>query len=219
MPPKRPQGPRPRTTPRGDDARRRTILYATAASGVIALIVVIAVLASVGGGGGSADPAAALKKAGCTYKVAKGQVGTHINNINAKPKWNTFPPSSGPHYPIPAVWNFYTDPVPLMQAVHNLEHGGIEIEWGNKVPKSEIDKIERFWNESPNAMLAFPLPKLGTKIALVAWTQKAGAKAAQGRVAECTQFDESAFKAFRDAFRGHGPESPGYPVDQLTPGT
>jgi hypothetical protein len=217
-PPKRPQGPRPRTTPRDEDARRRTILYATAASGVIALIAVIAVLAAVGSGGGSADPTAALKQAGCTYKVVKAaKFGVHINNINAKPKWNTFPPSSGPHYPVPAVWGFYTDPVPLIQGLHNLEHGGIEIEWGSKVTRVEIDKIERFYNESPNAMLAFPLPKLGDKIALVAWTENAGEKGGQGRIAECKSFDDPAFKAFRDAFRGKGPER--FPADQLTPGS
>ncbi len=219
-PPKRPQGPQPRTAPRDDDARRRTILYVSAASGVIALIVVIAVLAFAGGSGGSSagDPTAALKKAGCTYKVVvAAKFGQHINNINAKPKWNTFPPSNGPHYPVPAVWDFYTDPVALMQAVHNLEHGGIEIEWGNTVPQAEIDKMRRFYDESPDAMLAFPLAKLGNKIALVAWTQKSGEDHGQGRVAECTHFDEAAFKAFRDSFRGKGPER--FPVDQMTPGT
>ena len=56
-------------------------------------------------------------------------------------------------------------------------------------------------------MLAFPLPKLGNKIALVAWTQKPGETRGQGRVAECTRFDQPAFKAFRDAFRGKGPSA------------
>ena len=111
------------------------------------------------------------------------------------------------------MWGFYTAPVPLLQAVHNLEHGGIEIEWGNKVPRSEIPKLRRFYNESSNAMLAFPL----SKIALVAWTQKAIETHGQGRVAECTHFDRAAFRAFRDAFRGKGPER--FPVDALRPGT
>jgi hypothetical protein len=216
-PPKRPQAPRRRTPPRGNDARRRTILYAAAVLGALALVAVSALLAS-GRGGVSSDPTAALKKAGCTYKVVKAtKAGQHVNNLNAKPNWNTFPPSSGPHYPIPAVWDFYTEPVPLMQAVHNLEHGGIAIEWGNKVPKAEIDKIARFYNESPNAMLAFPLSQLGNTIALVAWTQKPTEVRGQGRVAECRRFDRSAFKAFRDAFRGKGPER--FPVDRLRPGS
>jgi hypothetical protein len=215
-PPKRPSGSR--AAPRDSDARRRTILYAAAASGAIALLVVATLFASVGGGGVSADPTAAVEKAGCTYKVVRAaKAGQHVNDINAKPAWNTFPPSNGPHYPIPAVWDFYTEPVPLMQSVHNLEHGGIAIEWGNKVPKAQIDRIERFYAGSPNAMLAFPLSKLGNKIALVAWTQKPSEVRGQGRVAECTRFDQSAFKAFRDAFRGKGPER--FPVDQLRPGT
>jgi hypothetical protein len=32
----------------------------------------------------------------------------------------------------------------------------------------------------------------------------------------CPTFDEKAFSAFRDAYRGKGPER--YPVDTLTPG-
>jgi hypothetical protein len=217
-PPRRPPAPRTRSTPRDKEARRRTILYAAAGSGAVALVAAATLLASAGGGGVSADPTAALEKAGCTYKVVRAaKAGEHVNNLNAKPSWNTFPPSSGPHYPVPAVWGFYTEPVPLIRAVHNLEHGGIEIEWGNKVPKAEIDKVARFYNQSPNAMLSFPLPRLGNKIALVAWTQKPREVNGQGRVAECTHFDQPAFKAFRDAFRGFGPER--FPIDQLRPGT
>jgi Protein of unknown function (DUF3105) len=192
------------------------MLYAAAVAVAVALVAVTALFAA--GGGVSADPTAALKKAGCTYKVVTAmKAGVHISNLNAKPNWNTFPPSSGPHYPVPAVWGFYTDPVPLIQAVHNLEHGGIEIEWGNKVPRAEIAKIRQFYDASPNAMLAFPLPKLGNKIALVAWTQKPGESRGQGRIAECTRFNQTAFKAFRDAFRGKGPER--FPVAQLRPGS
>jgi hypothetical protein len=215
-PPKRPQAPRKRTTSRDSDARRRMILYAAAVAGAVALVAVTTLFAA-GRGGVSADPTAALKKAGCTYKiVTAAKAGVHINNLNAKPNWNTFPPSNGPHYPVPAVWGFYTDPVPLIQAVHNLEHGGIEIEWGNKVPRAEIGKIRRFYDDSPNAMLAFPLRKRSNKIALVAWTQKPGESRGQGRIAECTRFNQPAFKAFRNAFRGQGPER--FPVDQLRPG-
>ena len=215
-PPKRPRGPRARTTPRDNDARRRTILYAAAVAGAVALVAVTTLFAA-GGGGVSADPTAALKQAGCTYKVVTAaKAGVHVNNLNAKPNWNTFPPSSGPHYPVPAIWGFYTDPVPLIQAVHNLEHGGIEIEWGSKVPQAEIANLQRFYDDSPNAMLGFSLPRLGNKIALVAWTQKPGESRGQGRIAECTHFDQAAFEAFRDAFRGKGPER--FPVDQLRPG-
>jgi uncharacterized protein DUF3105 len=101
--------------------------------------------------------------------------------------------------------------------VHNLEHGGVTINWGSKISKAQINKIQRFYDESPNAMLAFPLPALGNKIALVAWTEKPNEPRGQNRIAKCPRFDEKAFKAFRDAFRGKGPER--FPVDSLTPGT
>jgi hypothetical protein len=143
--------------------------------------------------------------------------GQHVTSLQAKVRYTTFPPASGKHYYIPAVWGFYTDPVLEVQAVHNLEHGGIIISWGKQVAQSQVRKIQRFYDESPNAMLAFPLPALGNKIALVAWTEKPNAKQGQNRIAKCAQFDEKAFKAFRDAFRGKGPER--FPVDQLTPGT
>jgi hypothetical protein len=57
-------------------------------------------------------------------------------------------------------------------------------------------------------MLVAPLPKLGDKIALTAWTQWA----------ECTHFDQNAFSKFVAAFRYHGPESSVFPKSALEPG-
>jgi uncharacterized protein DUF3105 len=221
-PPKRPQGPRQRAAhpQRSDDARRRLILYLVAGSGVVALVAVVAALALAGGGGGgsSSDPRAALEAAGCTYQVTPAaKFGQHVTSLQAKVHYTTFPPASGKHYSVPAVWGYYTEPVLELQAVHNLEHGGIVISWGSDVPQAETKKIEDFYNESPNAMLAFPLPALRGKIALVAWSENPNEKRGQNRIAKCARFDEKAFKAFRDAFRGKGPER--FPVDQLAPGS
>jgi hypothetical protein len=220
-PPKRAQGPRQRVdhSPRDDDARRRLILYLVAGSGVVALVAVVAALALAGGGSSSSsDPRQALEAAGCTYQVTPAaKFGQHVTSLQAKVHYTTFPPASGKHYSVPAVWGFYNDPVLEIQAVHNLEHGGIVINWGSKVPQSEIQKVQDFYDSSPNAMLVFPLPALKDKIALVAWTEKPSEKRGQNRIAKCPRFDEKAFKAFRDAFRGKGPER--FPVDSLTPGT
>ena len=82
------------------------------------------------------------------------------------------------------------------------------IQYGNKVQQADIAKINDFWQADPNAMLVAPLPKLGNKIALTAWTQWA----------ECTHFSQSAFTKFRSAFRYHGPESPVFPKSALEPG-
>ena len=156
--------------------------------------------------GGGTDVAKAMSDAGCTFKTYPSEGNRHVTDLNAKVTYKTFPPTSGTHYQIPAVWDIYDRPVNEVQAVHNLEHGGIVIQYGDKVPPATVDRIAEFYRESPNAMLVAPLAGLGNKIALTAWT----------KLATCTQFNEDGFKTFRDAYRGKGPER--FPVDELQPG-
>lgn len=214
-PPRRVQAPQVRAGERSPaelEARQRLLLYGIAGSGVVALIVVIALVAFGGGGGGSAKAAAkALAAAGCRYKHYPAQPRSpHYTTLSPSPppSWNSFPPTSGLHYGQWVLWGDYTEPQPQIKSVHNLEHGGVIIQYGDKVPKSEIAKIDAFWQSDSNALLVAPLPKLGDKIALTAWTQWA----------ECTSFDQKAFAKFRSAFRYHGPESGVFPKSALDPG-
>ncbi len=220
-PPRRVQAPQRREPKRGERraAARRDWLatrYVFSAAGV-ALIAIAAVLFFVlrnddsGGGGTTADTTRSLGQilatVGCKLQTFKAGGRTHLAAGAPEPKYNSFPPTSGPHDPTPALWNYYTTPVPEIQAVHNLEHGGIVINWGSKVAQAQVDQIHSLWEDSPNAMLVFPLPQLGNKIALTAWTH----------LAACTRFGDTAFRAFRDKYRGKGPER--FPVAALTPGT
>jgi hypothetical protein len=176
---------------------------------VIAAIVGVALARGGGGSSGELTPTAtaALHDAGCTYRRYPSEGRGHVSSLAATVNYKTFPPTSGTHYQIPLVWNRYTQPIPLVAEVHNLEHGGVIIQYGSKVPQATVDKLVAFYDSSPNAMLLAPLPKLGNTIALTAWT----------RLATCTRFDQAAFVAFRDAFRGKGPEQ--FPVSSLAPGT
>ena len=66
-----------------------------------------------------------------------------------------------------------------------------------------------------------PIAGLGNKIALTAWTDPKKAYYRNGNygighIAVCTGFDQRAFAAFRDAFRGKGPE--GTPLALDAPG-
>jgi Protein of unknown function (DUF3105) len=199
--------------PAADTERRnRMILYGVGGSGLVALLVVIVVIAFGGGGGGPStkNVAAAMKKAGWTFKTYPAQPRTpHYTTLPPKHplKYNSFPPTSGRHYYQWVIWGFYPEAVDEYQAVHNLEHGGIVVQWGNKVPESQVDKIRSWYQQSDGrAILAAPLPRLGNKIALTAWTH----------LAEGTKFSESAFDEFRDAFRYKGPEK--IPPDALNPG-
>jgi hypothetical protein len=212
-PPRRSQGPRKRTDSRSPDAdrRNRLILYALAASGVLALAVVLGVLAFGGGSGSASDSvASAMTDADCTFKTYKEQPASphYATDPPDKPfKFNSFPPSSGRHYVTPAVYDFYTAPVSKYAVVHNLEHGAIVVQWGNKVPRSEVAKIREWWQNDARGIVAAPLPALGDKIAETAWTH----------VAKCTRFDDGAFTKFRDAYQFKGPEK--IPPETMDPGS
>jgi len=213
------------------DRRRRVLLLLFAAAGVVALAAVVVVIAVVGGSSGStgtseASVAAAMHAAGCTFKTVKSppHSPTHsdVPTLTTKVHWNTFPPSNGMHYPLWAVWGFYTEPVNPRQVVHNEEHGGVILWWGSKVPKSEVDKLSAFYQSSPEGMVGTPYPKLGNKIALTAWTGDPARYYRKGyygigHLAVCGKFDEKAFKTFRDAYRGKGPE--GIPLSADAPGS
>jgi hypothetical protein len=166
-------------------------------------------------GGASAGVTGAMRDAGCTLKTVNATSRKHVTSLEAKIKYNTDPPSNGTHYYQTAIWDFYTTPAVPVQVVHNEEHGGVILWWGNKVPQSTVDELRTFYQSSPNGMLGTPYSKLGSKIALTAWTAPISGLG-EGHLAVCPGFDEGAFSAFRDAYRGRGPER--YPLDTLTPG-
>ena len=195
------------------------MLIAFAASGILGLVAVIALLVLTTGGGNAGsneDVAAAMKDAGCTVTTKAAKSRKHVNSLEEKVKYNTDPPSNGSHYVQPAAWGFYTTPANPIQVVHNQEHGGVILWWGDKVPQSTVEKLRAFYDESPNAMLGTPYAKLGNKVAITAWPAPSG-EMGEGQAAVCPTFDEDAFAAFRDEYRGKGPER--FPVDILTPGT
>ncbi len=216
------QAPKQRRSQSGppDPARTRRLLYLVAGSGVLALLVVVAIIVFAGGGSGK-DEKVVLAENGCTLDTYPGLTGTHVTSLTAKVKWNSDPPTSGAHLVQPAVWGSYDEPIAEIQAVHNLEHGGIVIQYGKDVPQAEVEKIRSWYEQSPNALIVAPLDSLGAKIALSAWTAPANVGTTtdngNGYLAKCDAFNEKAFDTFVENHRGQGPER--FPVDQLTPGS
>jgi hypothetical protein len=194
------------------------MLMLFSASGIVALGIVIGAIVLTRASGKSNDSSvtAAMSASGCTLTTAAAKSRQHVTSLTAKITYNTDPPSSGSHYYSPAIWDFYTSPANPIQVVHNEEHGGIIIWWGNKVPSQTVDALRAFYAESPNGMLGTPYAKLGNKVALTAWTSPP-AGLGEGHLAVCPTFEPNAFKLFRDTYRGQGPER--YPVNSLTPGT
>jgi hypothetical protein len=149
----------------------------------------------------------AMNDAGCSFSTVADQGQGHVDSYDAEVDYNSFPPTSGTHHQIPVIWGAYSEPVPTVAEVHNLEHGGVIIHYGDKVDPATRDELRRFYDDSPNAMLLSPLPKLGDRVSFTAWT----------KLATCKRFDENAAGRFRSAFRGNGPER--FRVGDLVPGT
>jgi len=143
-PPKKPQAPQRRSTPSGPrDAQRRRLLYILAATGLVGLAIVLGVVFLTGGG--DKDLAATMESAGCQLKTVQAQVGNHsaAENATSNPKWNTDPPTSGPHFPVPAVYGEYDSPLKPAQFVHNLEHGYTVVWYRSSAPRDQIDALEQ----------------------------------------------------------------------------
>ena len=158
-------------------------------------VLVAAVLAAVWCG-------AARAAAPCTVTSYPGLQPKHLTDLGAKPRYNSFPPTSGPHYYLPAKWNIYTFAIPQIALVHNLEHGGIVVQYGKQVPRATAAQIRAWYLKDSTGLVVAPLPALGAKIGLTEWNAppyKTGAKtqdAGRGWLASCGRFDAAAFTAF-----------------------
>lgn len=144
----------------------------------------------------------------------------HVESVRSGFQYNSFPPTSGPHFGIPAVFNIYDQPVPEIRLVHNLEHGAIVVQYGSKVPQQTVQQIAAWYSKDPLGLVVAPLLPASeikakapagyeSKIFLTAWTH----------LATCTTFDEGAFDHFRDDYRGPDGDAPEkFPLSALQPG-
>jgi hypothetical protein len=208
-PPRRVQAPQRRVDAPDPAARHRMILYGISGAGIVALVVVVLIVVLAGGGSNAKAAIKSIRAQGCQYRKYPALPRTpHYSTLtpNPPPKWNSFPPTSGRHYYQPLPFGLYTEPVPEIRLVHNLEHGAVILQYGDKVPAAQVQQINAWYQKDANAIVVAPLPKLGNKVALTAWTDWA----------ECNGFDLAAANAFRKAFRYHAPEQ--FPKSFLEPG-
>ncbi len=208
------------TSPGGDAGRRRTWVVAAAVVGVLLGFVAIAALFGfVGGASGKTDKAGLRAKfvaAGCTLQIVPALPGVHSIQTPAgtSGKWNTDPPTSGPHYGIPAVFGIYEEELEMARVVHNLEHGGIYILYGKDVPESTVEQLRSFYGDHKTATIMAPLDRLGDKFALGAWVVDGDTD--NGFLAKCKTFDDDAVATFFRTLQFRGPER--FDPSQLQPG-
>jgi hypothetical protein len=219
-PPRRVQAPRQRRAEAPEGRNRRLLLIGAGLVAVAAIAAGAVVAWVVLGGGSSAD--AALRDVGCTVEKKPAQGRQHVEELAEDFEYNTFPPTTGPHNGVPAIWDVYTEPIEQSRLVHNMEHGGLIVQYGEDVPESAVTEIRDWYLGDPNGIIVAPLPELKDEIALTAWwtpDPAPGEEPATGRgvVATCPSFDSGAFDEFKDTYGFRGPER--IPRDSLVPGT
>jgi YVTN family beta-propeller protein len=83
--------------------------------------------------------------------------------------YNSNPPTSGPRLPYLADWGIHKQPVPLELQVHNLEHGGIVIQYNCASDCADlVTRLERI-AETRSFVIVAPYPWMSSRIALTAW--------------------------------------------------
>ena len=105
--------------------------------------------------------------------------------------YNSEPPTSGPHLPYIAPWGVHTRPIPLELQVHNLEDGGVVVQYNCECP-DVVAKLKAIVQRYDKHVILAPYPGMKTKIALTAWT----------RIDTMEELDEARVKRFIDAYIG-----------------
>ena len=126
----------------------------------------------------------------------------HIDVGAQHEPYNSDPPTSGPHMPRIADWGAYDKPIPKEYQVHNLEDGGVVIQY--HCPKgcpNLVKKLESvFFKYKTRAekekkymhLILAPYPDMDALIALTAWT----------RLDKLNDFDEARIDRFIEAYIG-----------------
>lgn len=105
--------------------------------------------------------------------------------------YNSDPPTSGPHLPNLANWGVHKVEIPKELQVHNLEDGGVVIQYNCQNCSDLVDKLEKFGYQNDRVVVA-PYSKMKAKISLTAWT----------RIDQFDRYDEARILRFIRAYSG-----------------
>jgi hypothetical protein len=143
----------------------------------------------------------AAEEANCELQLDLPDEGnTHIAPDAKTPKYDTNPPTSGDHSPENLADGAYLDFPPLVNLLHSMEHGRIEIQYDPDLPEEEQLALKGLFDADSEGMLMFPNPEMPYAVAATTWTN----------MITCDEYSPEvidAFTVFRDTYRGQGPEN------------
>ncbi len=117
-------------------------------------------------------------------------------------KYNTNPPTSGPHRPSAAPAGFYNEKPEAGLLVHSLEHGAIVVYFDPSRATEEEKKSLRSFTKANTGMwasvLAIPATEYEAPFILTTWT----------KIMKLEKYDPKVVQAFIAEYVGRGPENP-----------
>lgn len=114
------------------------------------------------------------------------------------PPYNSNPPTSGPRLRDLADWGVHRLPVPLELQVHNLEHGGVLIQYNCRRSCPELAASLEEAAAPYESTIVAPYPLMEPRIALTAW----------GRIDTFEEYDADRVVRFIEAYAGRDHHSP-----------
>ena len=136
------------------DRRRYRSAAAARVGGLIAGLLVAAIggffLLGAGGGTSAEDVRATLEAADCTMEVEAGGA-QHVGPLGLpepgrhEPPLEHRPADERPALRGDAHLRRLTEPAQLARIVHNLEHGAVDILYGDDVPEATVSELQAFY--------------------------------------------------------------------------
>jgi len=213
-PPKRPvQAPKAYKA-EANPRRTQLIFIALAAAILVAAAAIGAAFILSGDDSSASGPSA---QGDCTFETFDALEASHVEELAQDYEYNSIPATSGLHSGTTAIWNLYDQPVPQINSVHNLEHGGVVVQYGSEVLGTEVAALASWYQEDPRGLIVAPIaadfeeedPALAGQIVATSWTH----------MLSCASFDEAALTDFIDDYRGPQGDAPEkFELDQLQQG-
>lgn len=179
---------------------RNWVIY----GGAGAVVVVLIALAVVSSRHSKQAFATLTRAAGCTSvqdttSLPGTTSRTHLTDAQISSgvtvTYSTSPPSGGTHYPVPLPKGVYgplsTNPKDnpnLYMAVHSLEHGYVDIWYGNGLSTDQINSLRSFAGQDKVLVISYPNLPAGKSVAMSTW----------GRLQTCDKVNTAEIQAYID---------------------
>src|SRR5581483_12168283 len=137
-------------------------------------------------------------------------------------KYNSNPPTSGPHDPVWTTKGIYSSPIGKGHVLHSLEHGYIEMHYNCAAPKTNVSMDDGAWSSQSCKnlvddlkqivnektlwkMIDIPNQTIDTKLTIAAW-DRIDPMTPAGSNGHISGSQKAEIEDFIDTFRDHGPE-------------